>query len=217
MVNNEDEYLMLSGIQHFEFCQRQWALIHIEQQWVENVLTIEGQIVHQKADQPFIREKRKDRIIVRGMPVKSHELKTTGICDVVEFIEDENGITLHGEEGKFRVVPIEYKRGKPKKGEEDIMQLVAQAICLEEMLVCEVPIGYFYYGEIRRREEIHITDELKEKVRKNFQQMHAYFKQQYTPKVKTGKHCLSCSLKDICLPVLNEEKSVKTYMQRYIE
>lgn len=216
MANNEDDYLMLSGIQHFQFCQRQWALIHIEQQWEENVRTIEGQYIHQKADQPFIREKRKDKLIVRGMPVKSHELKTSGICDVVEFIQSKDGITLHDEPGFYKVVPIEYKRGKPKKGEEDIMQLVAQAMCLEEMLACDVPTGYFFYDEIKRRVEVEITDVLKEKVRKMFNQMHQYYERQYTPKVKTGKHCMSCSLQNICLPVLNEQLSVKSYMQRYL-
>lgn len=216
MVNNEEDYLMLSGIQHFQFCQRQWALIHIEQQWEENVRTIEGQYIHQKADQPFLREKRKDKLIVRGMPVKSHELKTSGVCDVVEFIRSPDGIALHGEEGLYRVVPVEYKRGKPKKGDEDIVQLVAQAICLEEMLACDVPIGYFFYDEIKRRVEVEITNDLKEKVRSMFKQMHQYFERQYTPKVRTGKHCASCSLQNICLPVLNEQLSVKSYMQRYL-
>ena len=216
MVNNEDEYLMLSGIQHFQFCQRQWALIHLEQQWEENVRTIEGQYIHQKADQPFIREKRKDKLIVRAMPVKSHELKTSGICDVVEFIRSRDGIALHGEEGLYDVVPIEYKRGKPKKGDEDVLQLVAQAMCLEEMLACDIPVGYFFYDEIKRRTEVEITAALKEKVRRSFKQMHQYYVQQHTPKVKTGKHCQSCSLQNICLPVLNEPLNVKSYMQRYV-
>lgn len=216
MVNNEDEYLMLSGIQHFQFCQRQWALIHLEQQWEENVRTIEGQYIHQKADQPFIREKRKDKLIVRAMPVKSHELKTSGICDVVEFIRSRDGIALHGEEGLYDVVPIEYKRGKPKKGDEDVLQLVAQAMCLEEMLACDIPVGYFFYDEIKRRTEVEITAALKEKVRRSFKQMHQYYVHQHTPKVKTGKHCQSCSLQNICLPVLNEPLNVKSYMQRYV-
>lgn len=214
--NNEEEYLMLSGIQHFRFCQRQWALIHIEQQWEENVRTIEGQFIHEKADQPFIREKRKDKIIVRAMPVKSHELKTSGICDVVEFIAVKDGISLVGEIGTFKVVPIEYKRGKPKQGKEDVLQLVAQVMCLEEMLACEIPTAYFFYDEIKRRVEVQITDTLRDEVRQVFKQMHNYYSRQYTPKVKTGKHCKSCSLENLCIPVLNESVNIKSYMKRYM-
>src|SRR5690625_3871437 len=137
-ANNETEYLMLSGIQHFMFCKRQWALIHIEQQWEENVRTIEGQLLHEKAVKPFIREKRKDKIIVRGMPVQSKDLKINGICDVVEFIQDSKGVEIVGEQGKYIPIPIEYKRGKPNRDETDLVQLDYQAISLEEMLVCEM-------------------------------------------------------------------------------
>src|SRR5690625_4740568 len=115
MGNNVNDYLMISGIQHFDFCQRQWALIHIEQQWEENVRTIEGKHLHENADQPFIREKRNDKLIVRGMPVQSRTLKISGICDVVEFNRDERGVEIIGEEGKYVPVPVEYKRGKPKR------------------------------------------------------------------------------------------------------
>lgn len=216
-VANEDEYLMLSGVQHFRFCARQWALIHVEQQWEENVLTIEGNYVHEKADQPFVREKRRDKLIVRAMPVKSHELRTTGICDVVEFIQDKEGIPLIDEVGTYRVVPVEYKRGKPKTGKEDVFQLVAQAMCLEEMLACEVPIGYFFYDEIKRRDEVRITEELKQEVREAFKQMHHYFARQHTPKVKMGKHCKSCSLEDLCMPILNEKQNVTSYMMGYLK
>ena len=98
MVYDEDDFLLLSGIQHFVFCKRQWALIHIEQQWDENELTIEGQNLHKKADEPFIREKRKEKLIIRGMPVKSYSLGTSGICDVVEFIQNEKGVSIHESE-----------------------------------------------------------------------------------------------------------------------
>jgi len=214
--SNEEDYLMLSGIQHFRFCQRQWALIHIEQQWEENVRTIEGKYIHEKADQPYIREKRKDKLIVRAMPIKSHELKISGICDVVEFIEAKEGISLIGESGTYKVVPIEYKRGKPKQGKEDVLQLVAQVMCLEEMLACEIPIAYFFYDEIKRRVEIQVTEELKEEVRYIFKQMHNYYDRQYTPKVKVGKHCKSCSLENLCLPIVNEKMNVKQYMKGYM-
>src|SRR5690625_4526101 len=202
MDNNVEDYLMISGIQHFEFCKRQWALIHIEQQWEENVRTIEGKILHEKADQPFIKEKRGDKIVVRGMPVKSHTLKVTGICDVVEFIKDKKGIHLANVSGKHLPLPVEYKRGKPKKSNADLLQLTAQAICLEEMLVCTIDKAYMYYHEVRKRLEVPITHELREQVKEISKEMHSYFNRRYTPKVKTGSHCNSCSLRHICLPSL---------------
>lgn len=204
---------MLSGIQHFEFCKRQWALIHIEQQWEENVRTIEGKHLHEKADQPFLREKRKDKLIVRGMPVKSRTLKINGICDVVEFVKDEHGINISGAEGKYIPIPVEYKRGKPKKSGADILQLAAQAICLEEMLVCEINEGFMFYNEIKQRIHVPITSELKERVRNIVKEMHLYYQRKHTPKVKIGKHCQNCSLQDICLPSLMNKRSVKSYIE----
>lgn len=211
--NDEDDYLMLSGIQHFQFCKRQWALIHVEQQWEENVRTVEGQYLHRKADQPFVREKRGDKLIVRAMPVKSNRMKVTGICDVVEFIEDENGIEIHGTEGRFKPYPVEYKRGKPKKDDADLMQLTAQALCLEEMLLCEIDTGYMYYHEIKHRVEVLLTSDIKEKVRSIFLEMQDYYRRKYTPKVKTGPFCKGCSLHSVCMPELMNKRSVKSYIE----
>lgn len=212
-ANNETEYLMLSGIQHFMFCKRQWALIHIEQQWEENVRTIEGKHLHEKADMPFIREKRRAKIIVRGMPVQSKYLKINGICDVVEFIQDSKGVEIVGEQGKYIPIPVEYKRGKPKRDETDLVQLAAQAICLEEMLVCEIHTGYMFYNEVKKRVEVPITTELKEKVKTLVLEMREFYARRYTPKVKTGKHCLNCSLQHICLPEMMNRQSVKSYIE----
>lgn len=212
MEDNDNE-LLLSGIQHFQFCKRQWALIHIEQQWEEDVRTIEGHHLHQKTDQPFLREKRGDRLIVRAMPVRSASLGITGICDVVEFIRSDDGVTIQGADGKYKVHPVEYKRGRPKRGDEDVMQLAAQAICLEEMLVCQVTVGYLYYHEIRHRVEVALTAELKEKVRSIFREMNDYFRRRHTPKVKTGPHCRSCSLQHICLPEMMNKRSVRSYVE----
>lgn len=213
----EENYLLLSGIQHFQFCKRQWALIHIEQQWVENVKTIEGQIIHEKADQPEIRERRGNKLVVRALPIHSHQLKTVGICDVVEFILDENGVLLQKENERFIPFPVEYKRGKPKQGEEDLVQLIAQVICLEEMFLIEINKGAFFYNEIKQRVEIIITNEMKTHVKKLFEEMWQYYERQYTPKVKEGKHCKSCSLKTICLPKTMQQESVNTYMKRFLE
>lgn len=208
----EEDFLQLSGIQHFAFCRRQWALTYIELQWQENVRTVEGRLLHETAHDASIKEKRGDLIVVRAMPVHSRELGISGECDVVEFHKSKDGVTIFGREGRYTVVPIEYKRGKPKATDADELQITAQAICLEEMLCCEIPYGYLYYDEIRRREKITFTEKLRQKVKDMFIEMHKYYSQGYTPKVKISKSCNACSLKDICLPVLNKNVSVKNYI-----
>ncbi len=213
---DEQDYLMLSGIQHFEFCKRQWALIHVEQEWAENVLTVEGNALHEKADDPFIREKRGDTIFVRALPIHSSVLGISGICDMVEFTRDEDGIPLDKEEGLYRVKPVEYKRGKPKKHAADILQLAAQSLCLEEMLGTVIEETALYYHEIKRREPVPITDELRKKTKEMIKEMHHYYGRKYTPRVKTGKHCLRCSLRDICLPEMLEREKVSAYMNRML-
>ena len=117
---DEEEFLQLSGIQHFAFCRRQWALIHIETQWQENVRTVEGKLFHERAHDSGIRERRGDLIISRAMPICSRELGVSGECDIVEFHRTNDGISLHGHDGKFTVLPVEYKRGSPKKNHVDI-------------------------------------------------------------------------------------------------
>ncbi|MEF2967715.1 CRISPR-associated protein Cas4 [Paenibacillus sp. M1] len=213
VFNADDDYLMLSGIQHFQFCKRQWALIHIEQQWEENVKTIEGQYLHRKADQPFVREKRGNKLIVRAMPVKSDEMKITGVCDVVEFIKDENGVEISGAEGKYIAIPVEYKRGKPKLDDADLLQLTAQALCLEEMLLCKINTGYMFYNEIKHRVEVPFTEEIKQRAKLTVSEMRDYYQRKHTPKVKAGPFCKSCSLQSICLPELMNKRSVKSYIE----
>ncbi|WP_091036936.1 CRISPR-associated protein Cas4 [Paenibacillus sp. CF095] len=210
---NEEDYLLLSGIQHFNFCRRQWALIHIEQQWEDNVRTIEGDHLHRKADQPALREKRGDKLVVRALPVQSRELGITGICDVVEFIRDPAGVSLAGEEGLYLPFPVEYKRGKPKRNDSDHSQLVAQVMCLEEMLVCDIHKAYFYYDEIKHRVEVIITAADRERVRASIEEMRSYFERKHTPKAKAGPHCLSCSLNNICVPDILNKRSVSSYIE----
>lgn len=212
MEYTEDDYLMLSGIQHFKFCRRQWALIHIEQQWAENIHTVVGELMHKKAHDPYLTEKRKDLLVVRSLPVASKAMGVSGECDVVEFHRCEDGIKLHGHRGTFLVYPIEYKKGKPKVTEEDKLQLVAQALCLEEMFSTNISEGALFYGETRRREVVAITEELRLEVIKMFQEMHQYFDRKYTPKVKYSKACNSCSLRDICLPKIGKSCSVEEYI-----
>lgn len=214
---NEEDYLMLSGIQHYTFCKRQWALIHIENQWSENIRTIEGNILHEKAHDNNVVEKRGDIIISRGMPIVSRQLGISGECDVVEFHRDKNGVNIIGREGLFKLYPVEYKKGKPKMDDVDIMQLTAQAICLEEMLCCEIEKGYLYYGETRHREVVEFNNEYRLKVKELFADMHNLYERKHTPKVKRTKACNACSLKDICLPVLLKNKSAKEYILKAME
>lgn len=217
MEYREEDYLMLSGIQHFSFCRRQWALIHIEQQWDENLRTVEGNLFHQKAHDGYSSEKRKDVIISRGMPVFSRKMGVSGVCDIVEFHrDDERGISIYGREGKYLVYPVEYKKGQPKEEESDLLQMAAQAMCLEEMLACDITKGYLFYGEIRRRIEVVLDEGLRQRVSDSFAEMHQYFQRRFTPKVKRTKACNACSLKNLCLPQLMKDRSVKEYISRRI-
>ena len=213
----QDDYLMISGIQHFKFCRRQWALIHIEQQWEENVHTTVGELMHKRAHDPELKEKRKGLIVARALPVSSRKLGISGTCDVVEFRQCEDGIKLHGHRGQYSVYPIEYKKGRPKLTEEDCLQLAAQAMCLEEMFSTPILEGAIFYGETRRRESIAITEELRREVQNCFREMHGYYERQYTPKVRYNKSCNACSLKEICLPKLGKAVSVKAYIYQMLK
>lgn len=217
MQYKEDDYLMISGIQHFKFCRRQWALSYLEQQWEENYHTMTGRLMHEKAHDPFLKEKRKDILIVRALPVSSREFGISGECDVVEFHKCDDGIKLYGHYGMYSVYPIEYKKGKPKTTEEDILQLTAQVMCLEEMFSTEINEGAIFYGETRKRERIIITEELRNEVQNIVKEMRQYYERNYTPKVKSGKKCNSCSLKNICLPKLDKCTTVKTYIKNKLE
>lgn len=124
----ENDYLMISGIQHFMFCRRQWALIHIEQQWQENRLTAEGEVIHQNAHKDDFIEKRPGILVTRGLRVFSPTLGITGQCDVVEFLSSEEGVPLHGHRGLWQAVPVEYKRGKDKEDDSDIFSALCRSL-----------------------------------------------------------------------------------------
>lgn len=213
----EDDYLLLSGIQHFAFCRRQWALIHIEQQWFDNERTIDGELMHANAHNPDFKEERKDIIIRRSLPVKSERLQISGVCDVVEFIPDETGIFLYGKKGKYRVLPVEYKRGKPKDNAADILQVVAQSICLEEMLSCKINTSCIYYGETRHRMKVENTPEYRESVEEMVYEMRQYYERRYTPDVRHSKSCLACSMRDLCIPLFKKKQSVEEYIDDAIK
>lgn len=212
----EDDFLQLSGLQHFSFCRRQWALIHIEQQWQENLKTVEGNIVHERChDEGFI-EKRGELLITRGLRVFSRELGVTGQCDVVEFKKNVEGCSLQGYSGAWLPYPIEYKRGRSKEIDADRLQLCGQAMCLEQMLKVKIDKGALYYNETHRREEVEFTAELRELVTSMLQEMHDYYQRGYTPKVKPKSGCRSCSLQEICLPVLCRKNDVTAYYANFL-
>jgi CRISPR-associated exonuclease Cas4 len=212
-MDERDDYLMLSGLQHFAYCRRQWALIHIEQQWAENERTVDWMLFHKHAHDAGTTEKRGNTIITRGLRIRSDRLRVSGICDVVEFHKSKEGITLSGYEDTWQPYPIEYKKGNEKPNNADELQLCGQAMCLEEMLLCTIPSGSLFYGEIRRRVPVEFTDELRNQVEAMLTEMHELWKRGYTPKVKAHKGCNACSLKEICIPRLSRVKTVNAYIQ----
>ncbi|WP_441561113.1 CRISPR-associated protein Cas4 [Colibacter massiliensis] len=216
MAYDEDEYLFISGIQHYNFCKRQWALIHIEQKWEENIKTVEGNIVHDRCHDDTFFEKRNDLLITRGMRVSSHSLGVTGQCDVVEFKKGESGCHLDGYDGVWQPFPVEYKRGKSKQIDADRLQLCCQALCLEEMLAVDIPVGALYYAETRHRENVVFTEELRSTVEKMLAEMRDYFRRGHTPKVRTKAGCRSCSLRDECLPGILKKKDVAAYYDTFL-
>ena len=213
----EDDYLQLSGLQHFAFCRRQWALIHLEQQWAENLRTVEGNLLHERAHDETQRERRGNVITVRGLSISSLTLGVSGKCDVLEYHANPKGAPLPDAEGLWLPYPVEYKRGSPKEGPEDRLQLCAQAMCLEEMLCCDISEGALFYGETRRRERVLFTDELRQTVRDNLAEMHELFRRGHTPRVKPSKACNACSLKDLCLPKLLKSRSAADYLASALE
>lgn len=201
----EEDFLLLSGIQHMAFCERQWALIHVEQVWSENVRTVEGKHLHERADDPFFDESRKAVRIVRSMPVVSRHLGLRGVADVVEFHYSKNVIDgetcrLKEREGWWRPLPVEYKRGKPKRDDRDAVQLCAQAMALEEMLNLNIASGFLFYGEIKRREAVAFTPTLRQHTIELALKMQQLLREGTTPKAKKGKRCSQCSLVEDCQP-----------------
>lgn len=213
---SDEELLPLSGIQHFGFCRRQWALIHVERRWQENYLTASGQVVHQRAHDEELRERRGSLLVLRGLFVRSAELGLSGFCDIVEFREDPAGVPLAGEKGTWRPVPVEYKRGRSKSGDCDRLQVCAQAMCLEEMLGCDIESGFLFYKQTQSREPVSFDAELRDAVRTAAREMHQMFKRGHVPRARKGKHCKACSLADECLPSL-QQRSAKEYIDEMLE
>ena len=209
----EEAFLQLSGLQHFRFCRRQWALIHIEQQWAENFRTVDGGLMHRNAHDAGFQECRGDLYITRSVSVFSPTLGVSGQCDVLEYHRGDAGIPLRGKEGLWQPYPVEYKRGRPREDTGDALQLCGQALCLEEMLCCTIPEGALYYGETRHRMTVLFTVELRREVQDCLREMHSLYQKHHTPRVKPTKACNACSLKDLCLPGLMRVKPASEYLQ----
>ena len=196
---SEDDLLPLSGLQHLMFCERQWALIHLEQQWEENRLTAEGRLLHETAHSSGA-ESRGEVRIVRGLSLRSLRLGLAGQADVVEF---------HG----GQPFPVEYKRGKPKRQICDLVQVCAQALCLEEMFNITIHAGALFYATPRRRQEVAFTPELRGQTERLCARMQDLYGRRETPPPIYTRACESCSLKNICLPrTLAEPRDVRAYL-----
>ncbi len=195
MAYSEDDFLPLSALQHLLFCERQCALIHIERLWEENLYTAEGRIMHERVDAGG-KESRGDVRLAFGLPIRSLRLGLSGKADVVEFHREE------GDNGRpiWRPFPVEYKRGRPKKELWDKVQLCAQALCLEEMLGCEVPEGALFYGRTRRRVDVLFESALRRKTEETSARLHELIASGHTPPSLYDERCETCSLMSLCLP-----------------
>lgn len=206
----EDDLLPLSGLQHLLFCERQCALIHIEQVWAENLLTAEGRLMHERVHDAD-RESRGDIRIEFGMPLRSLRLGLIAKADVVEFHRKPDS----GKKGaaKWLPFPVEYKRGKPKEGSYDKVQLCAQAICLEEMLDVEIPRGAIFYGRTRRRQDVVFDSVLINETGDAAKRFHELVESGHTPKPVYEKKCDRCSMYHLCLPkTVEKARSVDRYL-----
>ena len=210
----EEDLLALSGIQHYFYCKRQWALIYVEQQWVENIFTAEGRLLHDRVDNSKNIEYREGVIIERSVSLQSKKLGIYGVADVVEFYKAEKGVKLPGEDGFWIPKPVEYKRGRPKVNICDRAQLCCQAMCLEEIYNVKIDNGYLFYWQTRHRMPVVFDNELREKVINACKDMHNMTENGVTPGVPEKVKCKNCSLFDICVPDLRKNKFRK--VEKYI-
>jgi len=203
------DLIPISALQHYLYCPRQCALIHVERQWAESRHTAEGRLLHERADQPQ-KQRRKDVRTVTAMPLLSLELRITGTADVVEF---------HREGEVERAFPVEYKRGRPKVHRADEVQLCAQALCLEQMLESPVPTGAIFYGVTRRRKEVSFDKTLRALTHQTIVDVHAMIGAATTPSATyDGRRCDACSLIDICQPRwLGRTQSVEGWLKQHLE
>ena len=230
MSFSEDDLLPISALQHLVFCERQWGLIHLEQSWVENRLTAEGRNLHERAHKDES-ETRGDVRIVRGLPVRSFQHGLAGKIDVVEFHRLTNkeqstaslqgrplGTALPGAAGLWRPIPVEYKRGRPKRDHCDEVQVCAQALCLEEMLNVSISQAALFYGTPRRRTDVSLDAKLRDETLAAVCRVRELTQAGLTPPPRYSKKCKSCSLLALCLPeAMERPKSTKAYLLREID
>ena len=184
----------------------------MERQWAENARTAEGHVFHETAHHGPESEARGDLLILRGLRVASPSLRLGGVCDVVEFHRSPSGVSLAGREGLWLPYPVEYKKGSDQTKESDEVQLCGQALCLEEMLCCQIPEGSLFYGETRRRTRVAFDETLRQRTLDLLHELLGYMDRGYTPGAKFHKGCIACSLRDICLPKLSRAPSVADYV-----
>jgi CRISPR-associated exonuclease Cas4 len=210
----EDDLLPISALQHLRFCERQWGLIHLEQQWEENRFTAEGRVLHDRAHDGGA-ETRPGIIISRGLHIRSLRHGLSGIADVVEFHRaHSSGVSLPGREGFWLPFPVEYKRGRPKPGSWDEVQLCAQALCLEEMFGIEIDSGALFYGVTRRRTEVRFDAATRSETESLARRMHELYAAGLTPPpVYAKKKCEHCSLYNRCLP---RKTALRASVRRYL-
>jgi len=242
MTYHEDDLLPLSALQHLAFCERQCALIHIEQVWLENRLTAEGRLLHDKTHEGEGEvEVRGDCRIARALRLRSLELGLSGQADMVEFHKADSSLQHSAlssrpsvlspqssalssqppasglQAGLWQPFPVEYKRGKQKPGHCDQAQLCAQALCLEEMLGVAIPRGALFYGKTRRRLAVEFTPALRAETADLAARLHALFEAGRTPPAVYEKKCESCSLLPVCKPrVTGGDRSARRYVARTI-
>lgn len=213
-----DRYLPVSGLQHVVFCERQAALIAVERGWEENSQTLEGRSLHRRTDDNGPRrERRGDLVILRGVDLRSDELRLVGIADVVELRaagDGSSGVPLFGVPGRWMPSPVEYKRGKPKWDHCDEVQVCAQAMCLEEMLGVTIPAGALFYGQNRHRMPVVFGNELRILVRAAARRLHEMVDSGLTPRADQSSRCRSCSLQRICMPELTTRSGAMSFLHR---
>jgi CRISPR-associated exonuclease Cas4 len=214
VLYSEDDLLPLSGLQHLAFCERQWGLIHVEQAWSENRLTAEGRELHDRAHEARS-ESRLGLRVAHGLRLRSLRLGLSGQADVVEFLAAAAGVSLPGEGGLWQPFPVEYKRGRPKPVHCDVVQLCAQALCLEEMFRAAVPAGALFYGTPRRRQEVEFSTALRAETERLAARMHELYQVRATPRASYSPKCEKCSLLASCMPKnLGGGRSVERYLAR---
>jgi CRISPR-associated exonuclease Cas4 len=220
MNYEENDLLPLSALQHLLFCERQCALIHVEQVWIENILTAKGRHEHEKADSG-LEEGRGELRIVRCLPLRSMRLGLIGKSDVVELhraLSGEPGATIPGQRGMWHPTPVEYKHGRSKSNNCDRVQLCAQALCLEEMLGVQIPQAALFYQATRRREIVELDENLRFVTESAVDRLHHLIEAGQTPPAINDDRCRSCSLKEYCMPKRTDGRvSVRSYLERMSE